>query len=72
MSREDPFGDLAPLDPPQRVRNAATRIRSLRSQVGHDGLTSAATRTLIDELSAALEEVAGALERLGIPPKGDT
>jgi uncharacterized protein (UPF0147 family) len=70
MPKEDPFGDLAPSDPPQRIRNAATRIRSLRSQVGHDGLTPSATRTLIDELTSALEEVAGALEDLAVPPGG--
>jgi hypothetical protein len=64
MPKHDPFGDLAPSDPAQRIRNGATRIRSLRGQVGHDGLTPSATRTLIDELTSALEEVAGALEKL--------
>jgi len=30
--------------------------------VGNEGLTPSATRTLIDELTAALEEVASALD----------
>lgn len=64
MPKHDPFGDLAPSDPVQRIRNGATRIRSLRSQVGHDGLTPSATRTLIDELTSVLEEMASALEEV--------
>ena len=64
MRKEDLFPDLAPSDPAVRIRNAATRIRALRGQVGHDGLTPSATRTLIDELTAALDEVATALDRL--------
>ena len=63
MRKEDLFPDLAHLDPSQRIRGAATRIRSLRSQVGHDGLTPSAARTLIDELTSVLEEVAKALEK---------
>jgi hypothetical protein len=63
MRKEDLFPDLAPSDPVGRIRGAVVRIRSLRSQVGHDGLTPSATRTLIDELTTALEEVAAALER---------
>jgi hypothetical protein len=34
----------------------------LRSQVGHDGLTPSASRTLIDELTSALDEIAKALD----------
>jgi hypothetical protein len=63
MRKEDLFPDLAAPDPGTRIRGCATRIRSLRGQVGHDGLTPSATRTLIDELTAALEEIASALER---------
>jgi len=63
MRKEDLFPDLASSDPASRIRSAAVRIRSLRGQVGHDGLTPSATRTLIDELTTALEEVASALER---------
>lgn len=63
MRKEDLFPDMAPADPAGRIRSAAVRIRSLRGQVGHDGLTPSATRTLIDELTMALEEVASALDQ---------
>ena len=63
MRKEDLFPDLAPADPGQRIRNAATKIRNLRSQIGHEGLTPAGARTLIDELTLALEEIAKALDR---------
>ena len=62
MRKEDLFPDLAPVDPAQRIRSSATKIRSLRSQVGHDGLSPSAARTLIDELTTVLEELAKALE----------
>ena len=62
MRKEDLFPDLAPADPAHRIRGAAVRIRALRTQVGHEGLTPSATRTLIDELTTALEEVAAALD----------
>lgn len=62
MRKEDLFPDMATPDPSQRIRGSATRIRALRGQVGHDGLTPSASRTLIDELTAALEEIAKALE----------
>ena len=62
MRKEDLFPEMAPANPGQRIRSSATKIRSLRSQVGHDGLTPTAARSLIDELSSALEEVAKALE----------
>ena len=62
MRKEDLFPDLADGDPAKRIRSAASRIRRLRSQVSNEGLTPSATRTLIDELTAALEEVAAALE----------
>jgi hypothetical protein len=58
MRKEDLFPDLESPDPARRIRGAATRIRALRSQVGHDGLTPSGARTLIDELTAVLEEVA--------------
>ncbi|MGD2122765.1 MAG: hypothetical protein PVJ76_13515 [Gemmatimonadota bacterium] len=63
MRKEDLFPDLAPTDPAQRIRSCATKIRSLRSQVGHDGLAPSAARTLIDELSTAMEEIAKVLDR---------
>lgn len=62
MRKEDLFPDLAAADPAQRIRNASTKIRILRSQIGHDGLTPAGARTLIDELTTALDEIARALE----------
>ncbi len=64
MRKEELFPDLSPADPGQRIRSCAVKIRSLRSQVGHDGLVPSAARTLIDELSTALEETARALDRL--------
>jgi len=63
MRKEDLFPDMAPPDPSAKLRAVATKIRSLRTQIGHDGLTPAASRTLIDELTSALEEIAKALER---------
>jgi len=62
MRKEDLFPDLTTPDPAHRIRGASTRIRALRSQVGHDGLTPSASRTLIDELTSALEEIAKALD----------
>lgn len=67
MRKEDLFPDMVQGDPAARIRSAATKIRSLRGQVGHDGLTPSATRTLIDELTRALEEIAGTLDRERAP-----
>jgi hypothetical protein len=64
MRKEELFPDLVPSDPARRIRSCATKIRSLRSQVGHDGLAPSAARTLIDELTTAMEEMAKALEDL--------
>ena len=70
MSSKNPFGDN-PLgdepgaDPVRRLRSAATRIRGLRGQVAHDGLSPSASRTLLDELSTALDACAAALEEAG-------
>ncbi len=63
MRKEDLFPDLAPADPSARIRDAATRIRNLRGQVGHDGLSPAASRTLIDEITKALEAILSALDQ---------
>jgi len=62
MRKEDLFPEMSPVDPAKRIRSSATRIRSLRSQVGHDGLSPSASRILIDELTAVLEELARVLE----------
>ncbi|MBI4540050.1 MAG: hypothetical protein HY704_11145 [Gemmatimonadetes bacterium] len=56
-----PFGDTPQIEPAHRIRAAVVKIRSLRSQIGHDGLTPTASRTLIDELTVALEACADAL-----------
>lgn len=64
MRKEDLFPDLAPANPGQRIRSFATKIRSLRSQVGHDGLTPTTARTLIDEITSALDEIARALDEM--------
>jgi hypothetical protein len=63
VKKRDLFPDLAPGEPKARVRDAITRIRNLRGQVGHDGLTPAASRTLIDEVTRALEEIVTALDK---------
>jgi len=63
--RENPFGDDdGDLDPVERVAHAARKIRSLRTQLGAEGLTLSATRVLIDELGAALDAAARALREL--------
>jgi flagellin-like hook-associated protein FlgL len=60
--RANPFGDDdGDLDPIERLEQAARKIRTLRTQLGAEGLTLAATRVLIDELSAALDAAARAL-----------
>lgn len=65
----NPFGDEPETvpggDPTARIRQASTRIRRLRAQLGAEGLTPAATRELIDELAAALDAIARALGRPG-------
>jgi hypothetical protein len=63
--RSSPFGDdEGDLDPIERVAHAGRKIRTLRTQLGAEGLTLSATRTLIDELGAALEASARALREL--------
>lgn len=66
--RVNPFGNEAPSEAPDdaaaRIEQAARKIRGLRSQLGSEGLTLAATRELIDEISAALDAAARALRRI--------
>jgi hypothetical protein len=57
------FHEAAPTDPLKRLRAAAVKVRSLRTQIGHDGLTPAGARTLLEELSAGLDACATLLER---------
>ena len=49
-----------------RLRASITRLRILRSQAGSDGLTPAATRSLVDEVLTALEAISETL-----PPDAD-
>lgn len=67
-SRPNPFGEEPPegdvLDAVSRVEESARRIRMLRTQMGAEGLTMAGTRSLIEELGAALESTARALRTL--------
>jgi hypothetical protein len=62
MDVHDLFPDAPRPDASRRIRSATSKIRQLRSQVGHDGLTPSAARTLLDELTAALDACASALE----------
>lgn len=63
--RANPFGDdEGDLDPVVRIGHAARKIRTLRTQMGAEGLTLSATRVLIDELSASLDAMAQALDEL--------
>ena len=68
MDVHDLFPDAERPDASRRIRAAATRIRGLRGQVGHDGLTPNAARVLIEEVSAALDACAGAVA--GAPDSG--
>ena len=61
-TRPDLFPDAPPPDPARRIRAATVKLRALRTQLGHDGLTPQGARTLIDEVSAALDACAQALE----------
>jgi hypothetical protein len=56
------FPDAPAPDPVQRIRTAAARIRQLRGIVGSEGLTPAGTRSVLDELTTALEACALGLE----------
>lgn len=58
----DLFPDAAAPDPARRIRAACVKLRGLRTQLGHDGLTPQGARALIDELTAALEAAAQALD----------
>lgn len=67
-----PFGDDSlGKDPASRIHTAVVRLRRVRSQVSAEGLTPAATRTVLDELVQALEAVADGLGTLRSPPSSD-
>jgi hypothetical protein len=56
------FGDAsAGRDPRSRLHASIVRLRILRGQAGSDGLTPAATRSLLDEVLKALEAIVEAL-----------
>ncbi|MEX1257099.1 MAG: hypothetical protein WEG36_05720 [Gemmatimonadota bacterium] len=67
-----PFGEDSPgKDPISRIRTAVVRLRRVRSQVSAEGLTPAATRTVLDEIVQALEAVAEGLGAPNTPPPSD-
>lgn len=61
----DPFGEarpgLHPDDAARRIEQAARKIRGMRSRLGAEGLTPAATRDLIEEIATAFDAMARAL-----------
>jgi len=60
--RVNPFDDDADTGSDVgRIEHAASKIRRLKTQLGAEGLTLSATRTLLDEVSAALDAAAHAL-----------
>lgn len=66
--RVNPFGeDESPgtlEEAATRMDQAARKIRTLKSQLGAEGLTLHATRDLIDEISAGLDAGARALREI--------
>jgi flagellin-like hook-associated protein FlgL len=66
--RVNPFADAEQTgtfeDALGRIEHAARTVRRLKGQLGAEGLTLAATREMIDELSLALEATARALRDL--------
>lgn len=67
--RKNPFGDDDGPDATAaavaRLEQAAVKIRGLRTQLGAEGLSLPATRTLIDEVTSAFDAVARALRSGG-------
>lgn len=63
--RQNPFDDEGgEIDPVNRIENAARKIRRLRGQLGAEGMTLAATREMIDEITKAFDATAKALREL--------
>lgn len=58
----DLFPDVSAPDPVRRIRSSAARIRQVRALIGAEGIPPSAARTLLDELTAALEACARGLE----------
>jgi flagellin-like hook-associated protein FlgL len=66
--RVNPFADAEQSgtleDALGRIEHAARAVRRLKGQLGAEGLTLAATREMIDEISLALEATARAFRDL--------
>ena len=64
----NPFGEDVGDDPlrdgAEKLEHAAIKIRSLRRQLGAEGLPPQAERELMDELGSALDAAARALRSL--------
>ena len=56
-SRPNPFGEDEGLDPMRRLEGAPARLRTLRAQVGSEGMTGLGMRQLLDELAADIDAV---------------
>ena len=66
-TKEHPFGETGEVGvagAAARIEHAARKIRGLRRQLGSEGFTLAATRELVDELTASLDAAARALREL--------
>lgn len=63
--RVNPFGDDEDprADPVRRLEVAAVKVRTLKNQLGAEGLPLAATRELMDEIAHAFDAVARALRK---------
>jgi hypothetical protein len=67
-SRENPFGDEPDPDTVDdslmRIEHAGRKIRSLRAQLGAEGLSIPAQREMMDQLGRALDSTARVLREL--------
>jgi hypothetical protein len=72
-SRENPFGDEP--DPDtfddalMRIEHAGRKIRSLRAQLGAEGLSIPAQREMMEQLGRALDATARVLRELAERPR---
>jgi hypothetical protein len=66
--RTNPFGEedgsTSIDEAAERMEGAARKIRTLRTQIGAEGLTLPATRELIDQVASAIEAAAAALRQV--------
>ena len=64
----NPFGEEVAGDPltdgAEKLEQAAVKVRSLRRQLGAEGLPPQAERELLDEIGSALDAAARALRSL--------